>query len=166
MCHYNIRKYSFCARVVNMWNSLPNDVVEADTVNTFKNRLDKHWYNQDVLFDFNADLIETGSIPICMWSNVCKMRAKRTTCARLNALDWIGLDGLVMWTRLWGRYHVPQNVFLVWWSVEGCRFCSGSKIALPIDNVNELRFPTRFYKVKGQNIRHHRIVLYDLMVFT
>ena len=92
MCHYNIRKYSFCARVVNMWNSLPNDVVEADTVNTFKNRLDKHWYNQDVLFDFNADLIGTGSIPICMWSNVCKMWAKRTTCARLNALDWIGLD--------------------------------------------------------------------------
>ena len=22
MCHYNIRKYSFCARVVNIWNSL------------------------------------------------------------------------------------------------------------------------------------------------
>ena len=66
MCHYNIRKYSFCPRVVNMWNSLPNDVVEADTVNTFKNRLDKHWYNQDVLFDFNADLIGTGSTPICI----------------------------------------------------------------------------------------------------
>jgi len=40
--------------------------VEADTVNTFKDRLDKHWYNQDVLFDFNADQIGTGSIPICM----------------------------------------------------------------------------------------------------
>jgi len=39
-CHYNIRKYSFSSRKVNMWNSLPNDVVEADTVNTFKNCLD------------------------------------------------------------------------------------------------------------------------------
>jgi len=32
LCHYNIRKYSFCARVVNMWNSLPSEVVEAVTV--------------------------------------------------------------------------------------------------------------------------------------
>jgi len=31
-CHYNIRKYSIRSRVlvVNMWNSLPNDAVEAD----------------------------------------------------------------------------------------------------------------------------------------
>jgi len=68
MCHYNIRKYSFCARVINIWNSLPNEVVEANTVNAFKNRLDNHWSNQDVLFDFNADLTWTGSVPIFMWS--------------------------------------------------------------------------------------------------
>jgi len=43
-------------------------VVEADTVNAFKYRLDKHWSNHDVLFDFNADLTGTGSVPICMWS--------------------------------------------------------------------------------------------------
>jgi len=66
MCDYNIRQYSFCARVVNIWNSLPNEVVEADTVNAFKYRLDKNWSNQDVLFDFNADLTGTGSVPICM----------------------------------------------------------------------------------------------------
>jgi len=33
-----------------MWNSLPNDVVEVDTINTFKNRIDKYWPNQDFLF--------------------------------------------------------------------------------------------------------------------
>jgi len=66
MCHYNIRKYSFCARVVNIWNSLPNEVVEADTVNAFKYRLDKHWSNQDVLFNFNADFTGARSVPICM----------------------------------------------------------------------------------------------------
>jgi len=48
LCHYNIRKYSFSSREVNMWNSLSNDLVEADTINTFKNRLDKYWFNQDV----------------------------------------------------------------------------------------------------------------------
>jgi len=51
-----------------MWNSSPNDVVEADTINTFKNRLDECWSNQHVLFHFNADLhvIGTGSLSICM----------------------------------------------------------------------------------------------------
>ena len=52
VCHYNLRKYPFCSRVVNVWNSLPNNVVEADTINIFKNRLDKHWLNQEVLFNF------------------------------------------------------------------------------------------------------------------
>ena len=49
-----------------MWNSLPNAVVESDTINTFKNRLDKHWSNQQVLFDFNADLTGTGDQPVCI----------------------------------------------------------------------------------------------------
>ena len=44
-CHYNLRKYSFCSRVVNIWNSLPNEVVEVDAINIFKNRLDKYWSN-------------------------------------------------------------------------------------------------------------------------
>ena len=34
-------KYSFTNRVVNIWNSLPNKVVLADSVNCFKSRLDK-----------------------------------------------------------------------------------------------------------------------------
>ena len=44
--HYKLRKFSFCSRVVNIWNSLPDSVVDADTLNTFKNRLDKHWLDQ------------------------------------------------------------------------------------------------------------------------
>jgi len=39
-----------------MWNSLPNHVVSADTVNTFKNRLDNYWSNQDELYDCKAYL--------------------------------------------------------------------------------------------------------------
>jgi len=40
MCRYDIRKYSFCYRVVNVWNSLPDYVVEANSVNSFNSRLD------------------------------------------------------------------------------------------------------------------------------
>jgi len=31
-----------------------------------KYRLDKHWSNQDLLFDFNADLTGTGIVPVCL----------------------------------------------------------------------------------------------------
>ena len=29
--HYDLRKFSFTNRIVNIWNSLPNTVVEVDT---------------------------------------------------------------------------------------------------------------------------------------
>jgi len=51
--HYNITKYSFVSQVVNIWNSLPDHVVEADSLNAFKNRLDKYWTNQDVFMTTN-----------------------------------------------------------------------------------------------------------------
>ena len=37
----NVRASFFSQRVVNDWNKLSNDVVSADSVNAFKNRLDK-----------------------------------------------------------------------------------------------------------------------------
>ena len=37
----NVRSSFFSQRVVNDWNMLPNEVVSADSVNSFKNRLDK-----------------------------------------------------------------------------------------------------------------------------
>jgi len=39
MWRYNIRKYSFCYRVINVWNSLPDYVVEAESINSFKSRM-------------------------------------------------------------------------------------------------------------------------------
>ena len=49
----------FYAHIVNVWNSLPNSVVDACTVNAFKARLDKFWQHHSVKFDFTADLTET-----------------------------------------------------------------------------------------------------------
>jgi len=61
MFHYDSRKYSFSARVVNIWNSLPNStVVDVDTVCLFKARLDKFWMHQVVKYDFTADLTGIG----------------------------------------------------------------------------------------------------------
>jgi len=40
---YDLRKYYFTSRVVNVWNCLSSFVVSADSVNCFKNRLDNFW---------------------------------------------------------------------------------------------------------------------------
>ena len=52
-----LRKYSFAMRVVKYWNSLPEKIVTSKTLNTFKNRLDKYWEDQDLVYeDFKADI--------------------------------------------------------------------------------------------------------------
>ena len=39
----DLRKFNMIIRVTPIWNSLSNHVVSADTINTFKDRLDKFW---------------------------------------------------------------------------------------------------------------------------
>ena len=39
-------------RVIPIWNSSPNYVVSAETVDTFKQRLDKFWIDQDVMYNY------------------------------------------------------------------------------------------------------------------
>ena len=58
-CH-DLRKHYFSARIVNIWNSLPNYFVDVSTINQFKARLDKFWMQQDVLYDYTADLTGNG----------------------------------------------------------------------------------------------------------
>ena len=62
--HYDVRKFSFCPRVVNVWNSLPDHVVNVATVNMFKAHLDKFWEHQQVVFDFKADRVDRNWKPI------------------------------------------------------------------------------------------------------
>jgi len=60
-CCYDLRKFNFTNRVISISNSLSNHVVSADTVNCFKNRLDKFWSNQEVLYNHKADRHGTGN---------------------------------------------------------------------------------------------------------
>jgi len=39
----NTRKFFYSQRVVEVWNSLPDNVVEAETTNCFKKRLNQEW---------------------------------------------------------------------------------------------------------------------------
>ena len=44
------------ARTVNIWNSLPNYVVDVQPIDVFKVHLVKFWVQQEVMFDWTADL--------------------------------------------------------------------------------------------------------------
>ena len=58
---YELFKNLFTNRVVDVWNSLPDDVVCAPTLGSFKTRLDRFWQHQCMLFDWEADIAGTGS---------------------------------------------------------------------------------------------------------
>ena len=42
----DIRKYFFCCRVVDIWNSLPNDIVEAKGLHDFRFKIKTHNFSR------------------------------------------------------------------------------------------------------------------------
>ena len=53
----DLRKYSFPYRIVDKWNSLPEWVVSASTVQQFEKRLDKFWANQELVYNYRAQIV-------------------------------------------------------------------------------------------------------------
>jgi hypothetical protein len=52
----NVRKYTFVVRIVEIWNSLPESVIQAKTVKQFEIGLDEHWKHQECKYDFTANI--------------------------------------------------------------------------------------------------------------
>ena len=52
----NVRKYTFVVRIVEIWNSLPESVIQAKTVKNFEIGLDEHWKHQECKYDFTANI--------------------------------------------------------------------------------------------------------------
>ena len=46
-CRTTVRQNFFSLRI-DEWNKLPQDVVEAPSINAFKNRLDLHWHDMGI----------------------------------------------------------------------------------------------------------------------
>ena len=63
--HDDIWKYSFTAGTINTWNCLLNKIVDAESVNTFRTRLDRYWSDQPLLYDYKAELAVTGDRSKC-----------------------------------------------------------------------------------------------------
>ena len=50
----NLRKNVFLIRITETWNSLPDTVVTSKSLELLKIQLDKFWYTQDIVYDFEA----------------------------------------------------------------------------------------------------------------
>jgi len=48
-----------------VWNSLPDHVVDVNSLKLFKSRLDKFWGNQNVLFDWTDKITGTRDRSEC-----------------------------------------------------------------------------------------------------
>jgi len=60
-CHCDLRKYFLCMRIMNTWYSLPESGISASTTDSFKNKLYKFWSNQDLIYNFSAELTGIAS---------------------------------------------------------------------------------------------------------
>ena len=59
--HYDLRNYYFGYRIISNWVSLPDDVINANSIDVLENRIDNILSNQACYYDYEADLTGTGS---------------------------------------------------------------------------------------------------------
>ena len=57
---YYLCIYNFTVRVISLWNSLPTHVITVVSVDSFKDRLDKFWANEEARFDHKSNLSGNG----------------------------------------------------------------------------------------------------------
>ncbi len=63
-CDKDLRKFFFSNRVVSVWNTLPNEVVTAPSIDSFKNELDKFWEQQPARFSYEEPYLHGAGLKI------------------------------------------------------------------------------------------------------
>ena len=56
-----IRSRFFGNRIANIWNALPADIVNASSLNSFKNKIDAHWKPYHYIEDIRTIVHRTNS---------------------------------------------------------------------------------------------------------
>jgi len=54
---YDMRKHLFSERIIDM----PINVVSACTVNEIKNKINAYWCEQEMMYNYRAEITATGS---------------------------------------------------------------------------------------------------------
>ena len=64
-CTTKRRQSQFKIRVVEPWNSIPDQIVRAPSLKSFERRLDKFWADQDIRFNYEATLNTSSRRELC-----------------------------------------------------------------------------------------------------
>ena len=88
----NKRKYSFTKHIIKLWNSLPQDAMEAKTINEFKKGLDK--FMEDMCTDsyqkqrsrYSLGLWKSLSYSLSELERICKGKIYATLFQFLELL--------------------------------------------------------------------------------
>ena len=65
---YDLCKYNFMVGVISLWNSLPTHVITSVSVDSFKNRLDKFWANEEARFDYSGKMLLNLMLRFCYYA--------------------------------------------------------------------------------------------------
>ena len=65
-----LREHPFSIRIVNLWNSLPEDVVCANTMTEFKNGIDNALLQSHNKFSYTIGLCWKTQIKSCTWPQI------------------------------------------------------------------------------------------------
>jgi len=87
-CHTRLRQNFFSVRVINEWNKLPQSVIEAPSVNAFKNRLDKYW-SESVRYGWELDFSLPRPFAPGSESSRCGTFAPWNFCSLELSLTWL-----------------------------------------------------------------------------
>ena len=61
----DIGKFSFPSRTSRIWNALPKEIVNATSINSFKNRLDRLWKEEEMFYDYEKVFdYEHATVPV------------------------------------------------------------------------------------------------------
>ena len=116
-CRLDTRKYSFSQRVINEWNKLPNDCVNASSVNMFKNRIDRYLHVDEKIVGLSIS--QWLPCPLAIWYLLFGMailfRCKYYISYKTRYLimhDWSSisrhsqkvLDSLIIYLRLFKQH--------------------------------------------------------------
>ena len=75
-CKKDAKRYSLKCRITNQWNNLPEAIAATPSLNTIKNRLDKLWECDGVMFDPDVDLYATTSSWLTRYVHVLFIRTQ------------------------------------------------------------------------------------------
>jgi len=111
------RSTFFSTRVVSHWNSLPHHVVEAPSVNAFKNRLDKYWsygHLKRKLHSLSSSSTSTSTSTFISFQNAADIRMlpHSHTEAAKNPLVYVLSGRIVTFAYAYDLKHMIIIIFV------------------------------------------------------